>query len=138
MLLKFSDFDLSNGVNSTDFVPTDRKPKSKISEPDMNTLKNCAWPGNVRELRNIVERSMILSSGDTLTLKKSMSATVLEEDDTYPAGVSLADVEKQHIIKTLTQTGWRVSGKKGAATLLGLKPTTLEARMKKLGISRPA
>jgi formate hydrogenlyase transcriptional activator len=85
---------------------------SKISEPDMNTLKNCAWPGNVRELRNIVERSMILSSGDTLTLKKSMSATVLEEDDTYPAGVSLADVEKQHIIKTLTQTGWRVSGKK--------------------------
>jgi formate hydrogenlyase transcriptional activator len=95
------------------------------------------WPGNIRELENIIERALILSREG-----------VLEYGDWVPAhaavinGVSkssatkLEEVEKEHILTVLKQTGWRVSGEKGAAKILGLNATTLEARMKKLGIVR--
>ena len=92
------------------------------------------WPGNIRELENIVERAVIISRGkqlelgDWLTEKKSIT--------TASHAVSLEDVERMHIIEVLEMTGWRVSGEKGAAKILGLKPTTLEARMNKLGIKR--
>ncbi len=100
----------------------------------MDALRAYPWPGNVRELENVIERALVLSQGPQLELgewlpKRGVSPT--------GAGVpTLEELESEQIVKTLEMTGWRVSGEKGAAKLLGLKPTTLEARMKKLGIKR--
>jgi len=105
-----------------------------IPERVMQTLKEYAWPGNIRELEHVIERAVILSQGSQLELgdwfvKPSQGAGPTRID-------SLEDVERQHILSTLEATGWIVSGENGAAQILGLKRTTLEARMKKLGISR--
>ncbi|WP_166437253.1 sigma 54-interacting transcriptional regulator [Niastella caeni] len=93
------------------------------------------WPGNIRELENIIERALILSRGNTLEYGEWVPApkTLNKEQ---PAAQKLEDLEKEHIIAVLNKTGWKVSGEKGAAKILGLNPTTLEARMKKLGIER--
>ncbi|MFC1734401.1 sigma 54-interacting transcriptional regulator [candidate division KSB1 bacterium] len=105
-----------------------------VPQKVMTTLVNYNWPGNVRELENVIERAIILNKGKKLEpgdwLPKntavSMSSMVL----------SLEELEKNHIIEVLEMTGWRISGDKGAANILKIKPTTLEARMKKLGIYR--
>ena len=91
-----------------------------------------AWPGNVRELRNVVERAMIVSPGSTLLVE----VPALEGPPSHPSTARLEDVERQHILAILETTNWRVRGPRGAATRLGLKPTTLEARMARLGIKR--
>ncbi len=104
------------------------------SQATLNALVAHLWPGNVRELENVIERGMILSGGDRLELGNWPPKT----GDGPGAGPvpTLAELEREHIESVLTLTGWRVSGDKGAARLLGLKPTTLQARMKKLGIAR--
>lgn len=100
----------------------------------MNALTTYDWPGNIRELENIVERALILSQGSTLEfgdwlpVQKKSNGNVNQQ--------KLNDVERDHIIEVLNKTGWKVSGEKGAAKILGLNATTLEARMKKLGIRR--
>jgi len=101
----------------------------------MDALVAYDWPGNIRELENIIERALILSRNE-----------ILEYGDWIPVNKGITngkqspqkinDVEKEHIIATLQKTGWKVSGEKGAAKILGLNATTLEARMKKLGITR--
>ncbi len=100
----------------------------------INSLQGYHWPGNIRELENVIERSVILSSGNSLELgdwiPKSPTQSVITELDT------LHDFERKYIIHVLQKTTWRVSGEKGAAKILGMKPTTLESRMKKLGIKR--
>jgi transcriptional regulator with GAF, ATPase, and Fis domain len=89
------------------------------------------WPGNVRELRNVVERAMIVSPGSTLLVEvPSLGETP------SPSTTRMDDVERRHILSVLVSTGWRVRGPRGAAARLGLKPTTLEARMAKLRIKR--
>jgi len=92
------------------------------------------WPGNIRELRNVIERALIITQGKTLELR---DWTPGEPAAAQARVRSLEDVERDYILTVLEQKGWRVSGPKGAATLLGVKPTTLEARMRKLGIQRP-
>ena len=104
---------------------------SKIKQRSMDSLKAYSWPGNVRELKNIIERSMILSSGTDLDL-----ADIEPDISAGPANLNLMEVETSHILKVLKTTHWRIRGESGAAEILGLKPTTLEARMKKLGIHR--
>jgi formate hydrogenlyase transcriptional activator len=104
---------------------------SVVSKRTMNLLQNYPWPGNVRELKNVIERAMILSTGTTLHINRLGA-----EDEVSMQSMTLKQVEKEHILKILETTGWKVSGKNGAAENLGLKPTTLEARMKKLGIER--
>ncbi|MBT5874767.1 MAG: sigma 54-interacting transcriptional regulator [Candidatus Latescibacteria bacterium] len=101
----------------------------------MERLNSYNWPGNVRELENIVERAVILSSGRELDIGDWLPVPAPEvvSNDTE----TLKAREKTHILEALRQTEWRVSGSRGAARILGLKPTTLEARMKKLGIKRP-
>jgi formate hydrogenlyase transcriptional activator len=92
------------------------------------------WPGNVRELENVIERAIILSPGSQLELGEwapKVAGGAREE-----RLATLDELEREHIVRTLDLTGWQVSGERGAAKLLGLKPTTLEARMKKLGIQR--
>jgi len=100
----------------------------------MDDLQAYHWPGNVRELENIIERAVIVCHGNQLQLSDSLPK------DAATIGAArtplLEKVEKGHIIEVLELTDWRVSGEKGAAKILGLKPTTLEARMKKLGIKR--
>lgn len=110
----------------------------EIPSQVMDALMAYNWPGNIRELENIIERAMILSGngvleyGDWIPVEK---VSGLENGKQFPSA-KLDEVEKNHIIETLRRTGWKVSGDKGAAKLLGLNPTTLEARMKKLGIKR--
>ena len=99
----------------------------------MDALVAYSWPGNIRELRNVIERSMILTDGPTLR--------VVLPDGSAPSPAAraigtLEEAERQHILDALEQTRWRISGEQGAARILGVKPTTLEYRMKKLGIER--
>jgi formate hydrogenlyase transcriptional activator len=103
-----------------------------ISRDNMTTLQQYTWPGNIRELRNVVERAMIVTSGTRLTL--TLPTTTMAASK---RSVKLADVEKEHIRSVLESTGWRVRGSGGAADRLGLKPTTLETRLAKLGLKRP-
>src|SRR5215467_10996844 len=118
------------------FSATMGKKVESVSAKSMDMLKNYPWPGNIRELEHVIERAVILSQGTELELNDWMPKGS-ENAGITPLG-TLEDVERSHIISVLTQTAWRVSGEKGAAKILGLNPTTLEARMKKLGINRPA
>ncbi|MGI9543739.1 MAG: sigma-54 interaction domain-containing protein [Cyclobacteriaceae bacterium] len=106
-----------------------------VSEKSMKALNEYSWPGNVRELENIIERAVITSPGKRLDLGDSLPKNNGNiKDDKI---VALAENEKRHILKALEATNWRVSGNKGAAKLLSINRTTLEARMKKLDIKRP-
>jgi len=105
-----------------------------LNEDVLARLMAYAWPGNVRELQNVIQRAVILSPKGGFELGDFMAAPA--GGDPKPQGRSLEDVERQHIPAVLDETGWRVSGERGAARILGLKRTTLEARMKKLGILR--
>jgi transcriptional regulator with GAF, ATPase, and Fis domain len=105
-----------------------------IPEETIEALCEYSWPGNVRELRNVVERAMILCKGTTLRIVPPQIAAGPAPGG---AGMTLAEVERGHVLRVLEQARWRVRGSGGAASVLGLKPTTLEARMRRLGIERP-
>jgi formate hydrogenlyase transcriptional activator len=105
-----------------------------LSAEVLHRLAAYAWPGNVRELQNVIERAVILSPKGRFELGE-LVASPAGESPKQPLR-SLEAVERQHIVAVLEETGWRVSGERGAAKILGLKRTTLEARMKKLGIVR--
>lgn len=103
-----------------------------ISEKNMEALINYSWPGNVRELRNIIERSMIISNCPKLNVEIHKPSSTLVAS----AILTLRELEIQHIRKVLEGASWKIRGKRGAAEILGMKPTTLETRMAKLGINR--
>ncbi len=109
----------------------DRIPKRMIT-----ALQRYQWPGNIRELEHVIERAVILSEGHELEPIDWLSSS--NGKGGYAKTMTLEEMEREHILDVLEQTSWRVSGDKGAAKILGLNPTTLEARMKKLGITRPA
>ncbi len=109
---------------------------SNISSKVMDALTQYNWPGNIRELENIIERALILSRGNTLEYGEWVPSE--KKRDKKIIYTTLEDAERQHIIEALEKTGWKVSGEKGAAKILGLNATTLEAKMKKLGIKRVA
>jgi formate hydrogenlyase transcriptional activator len=114
------------------------KPIKFIPKEEMEKLLTYDWPGNVRELEHFVERSVILSDGRRISFSGLHTNRVgTLTPDSYQLNASLADVERDHIEKVLKSTYWKVSGPKGAAEILGLKPTTLLFRMKKLGIKKP-
>lgn len=102
-----------------------------IAPKSVEAMQTYSWPGNVRELRNVTERAMIVVNGPTLHIDLPKTAPPI----VCQAG-TLEDLERHHIVDVLDSTGWRVSGKSGAATILGLNPKTLESRMQKLGIQR--
>ena len=109
---------------------------NSIAKKTMDRLMEYHWPGNIRELQNVIERAHVLSTGSKLEIgdwfnvvgNKSIIDTTI---------VSLEENEKQHILRALEQTKWKIRGKNGTAELLQIKPTTLESRMQKLGIQRP-
>ncbi|NWF57373.1 MAG: hypothetical protein HXY45_21545 [Syntrophaceae bacterium] len=102
-----------------------------IPRKTLQALQSYSWPGNVRELRNLIEHAMILSKGKTLEVAVPNRAPS-EKDGTG----NLEDLERKHIVAVLEKSGWRIGGPGGAAGVLGLKRTTLQAKMKKLGIKR--
>jgi transcriptional regulator with GAF, ATPase, and Fis domain len=102
-----------------------------ISKESLRELHQYSWPGNVRELRNLIERAVILTSGPKLTVSLPRPQARVPQ-----TGMTLEAIEIEHVRAVLESTNWRVRGPGGAAQRLGLKPTTLESRMARLGIKR--
>jgi formate hydrogenlyase transcriptional activator len=107
-----------------------------ISPLVMDALVRHSWPGNIRELQNFIERAVIRSNGDELRVQLEDLGEDAEIADGTAAG-TLEEAERLHILETLKKTRWVRSGPRGAATRLGLNRSTLQFRMKKLGIERP-
>jgi formate hydrogenlyase transcriptional activator len=141
LLVRYFVQKFSRALNKTvEYVPADV----------MDALANYAWPGNIRELENLIERAVLLSPGKELRVPLSELKPAMALSDpaspfaslstAIPTSVSIStleEAERQHILRALRQTEWRIAGPKGAATMLGMKRTTLQARMRKLGIRRP-
>jgi formate hydrogenlyase transcriptional activator len=141
LLVRYFVQKFSRALNKTvEYVPAEA----------MDALANYSWPGNIRELENLIERAVLLSPGKELRvplaeLKSSGGAidaalgvsSLLTSVPVAPSITTLEEAERQHILRALRQTEWRIAGPKGAAALLAMKRTTLQARMRKLGIRRP-
>jgi len=110
------------------------KPIEIIPTSVMNALQDYHWPGNIRELENVLERAVINSSGPKLRLVDELRKP---QKDLSTTQKTLEAVERDHILRTLEQTQWKVSGKNGASEILGLNRSTLRARIRKLGILKP-
>ena len=109
------------------------KPIEEIADDSMSALEDYHWPGNIRELRNVIERAMILSQGPKLYIK--LSHTALRPVAVKAMAGSLDEAELTIIRQAVEQCNWRIRGSNGAAALLNMKPTTLESRIKKLGLT---
>jgi formate hydrogenlyase transcriptional activator len=112
------------------------KPVDAIPQTTMDALRQHHWPGNIRELENVVERAVIFSSGPVLRISHQDLKTRLARGPNAGPAQTLEEVERNHILKTLKETRWVVSGPSGAAIRLGLNRSTLYFWMKKLGITR--
>jgi PAS domain S-box-containing protein len=111
-----------------------------ITQADIKMLLDYEWPGNIRELENIIERAIINSSGEKLEIDKSQLQSVFNRDQVqndHENTTSLKVTEKNHITDILESCDWKINGKNGAAEKLGMPPSTLRSKMKKLNISRP-
>ena len=106
-----------------------------IADSDIYKLMNYSWPGNVRELENIIERAIILSKGPFVQIPDLVTSQLKSKN--LNSGATLRENEYNHILWALGQTKWRISGNNGAAKLLDINPSTLQSRMKKLGIKKP-
>jgi formate hydrogenlyase transcriptional activator len=111
----------------------------KMSIDALDTLAEYDWPGNVRELENVIERAMILSPGPLLELQDTAFRTsrASASRSSEPHADELAEIERAHIVEVLERCGGKVKGPGNAAERLGLNPSTLRNRMRKLGIERP-
>jgi transcriptional regulator with GAF, ATPase, and Fis domain len=108
----------------------------RIPADEMKKLLDYPWPGNVRELKHFIERAVILADGPHPVFS-GLDPVYLNKEMGEPAGLPpLAEVEREYLKKVLQATRWKVSGRNGAAAILGLKPTTLFFRMKKLGLRK--
>ncbi len=105
-----------------------------IPKETMKILQDYSWPGNVRELESVIERSLILCPGPTLYLADKLEPMLLSASSELS---TLEEMERMHILRSLSLSGWRINGKNGAAALLDMHPSTLRARMHKLQIKRP-
>lgn len=103
-----------------------------VPRRSMEAMQRYPWPGNIRELRNMVEYAMIISKNKTLHIKPPSFSEATDANNR-----KLKDVERMHILNVLKRNGWRIRGKNGASEILGLKPSTLYSKMKRLGIKRP-
>ena len=122
-------------------------PKARLTPAGIATLQNYDWPGNIRELRNVIERAVILARGGALefdlpTVTPRLDMAMLSEPATdrpepeFLTEPELQRRERQNLLTVLEKTGWKIKGADGAAELLGVKPTTLLSRIKKMGLQR--
>ncbi len=117
-----------------------RKMNKHIESIPRSTVKafmEYSWPGNVRELEHVIERGVITTSGSSFTLAERLRSPLPVDAPDAPLR-DLATVEREHILRVLQETGWKIEGPSGAADILKLHPSTLRFRIKKLGIHRPA
>lgn len=119
-----------------EFAESMGKPIETVAKASINALIHYSWPGNIRELRNVIERAVILAQGPSLKIDLPAATTAATPSNDLGLA-SLADAERNHILRVLEATNWRIRGSAGAASILGVKPTTLESRMARLGIARP-
>jgi formate hydrogenlyase transcriptional activator len=103
------------------------KKTCRVSSRMMDELRRYPWPGNIRELRNIIERAVIVTTGEKLNLQLPRAMNVVSIS-------TLQDAEYQHIVSVLEKTGWRIKGPEGAAAILGMNPSTLYTTMRRLHI----
>jgi transcriptional regulator with GAF, ATPase, and Fis domain len=111
------------------------RPIKSIPKAVTKSLQEYSWPGNVRELEHVIERAVITSTGTVLRLADAFEPGAVSPKE-EPVG-DLAAMERNHILKVLQNTRWKINGQGGAAAVLKLHPNTLRFRMKKLGIRRP-
>lgn len=120
---------------------------SPLMDEDISRLKSYTWPGNIRELQNVIERAVITSTDGRLNLERSLPGGVddadsgalsMEAKDTVLSDKELKELEKNNILRALQRTGWKVAGKNGAASLLGLATSTLNSKIKAFGIIPPS
>jgi formate hydrogenlyase transcriptional activator len=116
-----------------------KKPIDTIPLNSMTALSDYHWPGNVRELENYIERAVILSRGSDLQISVSELKSRSNSPSRAPSNgfATLENAEREHIVRALGETKWVIGGPTGAASRLGMKRTTLQSRMRKLGITRP-
>ena len=118
-----------------------------LSQQDIHRLKSYPWPGNVRELQNVIERAVITAREGRLNLDRALPETAQSSEPSQASDASSDDIpirtaaqmqalERENLIRALKATDWRISGKNGAAKLLGLAPSTLNSRIKALGLKR--
>jgi DNA-binding NtrC family response regulator len=123
-------------------------PKPRLTRAGIETLQGYDWPGNIRELRNIIERAVIIAGGGALEFDLPLTGSSVNltpfgpPDDDAPEAEYLTESEmrrreRQNLLAILQKTGWKIAGIDGAAEILGVKPTTLVARIKKMGFKRP-
>jgi len=108
-----------------------------ISSRAMNAILDYSWPGNIRELQNLIERAVIQSTGESLEIQVPTVERAAGAVNDGPSGSTLEEVERAHILAVLKETRWIMAGPRGAAHRLGINRSTLQFRMKKLGIERP-
>ena len=118
------------------FAKQQNKMIDAIPHEVMEAFQSYYWPGNIRELHNVVERAVILARGNVLHLDEPLDVEATEAAPLAHVRSTLEEVERRHILRTLEEVNWKVSGDGGAAEALGLNPSTLRARMRKLGIKR--
>jgi transcriptional regulator with GAF, ATPase, and Fis domain len=122
--------------------------KPRLTRAAIAKLQSYEWPGNIRELRNVIERAIIISRDGVLDfdLPATESALVRSQQPVHAKGdadpeflteAELQRRERNNLLAILEKTHWKIKGADGAAELLGVKPTTLKARIKKMGLSRP-
>ena len=137
--------DINNGINR--FLACRRLGRELpgLTRAGRESLEAYEWPGNVRELQNVIERAVITWRSGPLRFELGSSGTRTRRASSGPGASSheilseaqLRDLERENLRAALRQTAWKISGRDGAAALLGIKPTTLASRIKKLEIQRP-
>ncbi|HKU52461.1 MAG TPA: sigma 54-interacting transcriptional regulator, partial [Nitrospira sp.] len=113
-----------------------KKHVETIPSEAMKALQNYSWPGNVRELENFVERAVILTHGSDLYVSLAELKPTPSHVE-HSMAITLEQAEREHILRTLRESSWIIGGTTGAAAKLGMKRTTLQSKMQKLGIARP-
>ncbi len=132
---RFSDIPLLVDSFMAQFAKQLDKPLKGVSKRTMKALMEYPWPGNIRELRNIIERAAIVARSPILEIEEllaSANSPTAAHNENIPQ--SLEDVERRHILQVLERSGWVISGKQGAATILKIHPNTLRSRMQRLAI----
>ena len=114
-----------------------RKTIERISSETMQAFLRYNWPGNIRELQNLIERAVILSDGPVLQVPLQCLQTRTAPSQETRQVRTLAEAERDHILTALKEADWVLAGPKGAAAMLGINRSTLQFRMRKLGIVRP-